>query len=333
MKNILVAIETTCDETSIALIEGKKILKNLVYSQVALHSRYKGVVPEVASRAHSEKVVCLIKSVLPYKKLGAIVFSRGPGLLGSLIIGGITARTLSEYFDVPLIGVNHLEGHLLGCEIENKVIVDKFEFPSIALVVSGGHSELWLVKDYGRYELLGATRDDAAGEAFDKVARLLGLGYPGGREIEKLASFKKKPEIDFPVADVKNSLDFSFSGLKTAVAYYIKDCGKIDENKKIDISAAFQKAIVESLLRKTLLAFELYKARQIIVCGGVSANLYLRKRFREIFRGKAEIIFPDKRYCMDNAAMIGVCGFRRLAMKKFGNKINIESDLTIESWR
>jgi len=333
MKKVLVAIETTCDETSIALIIGRKIIKNLVYSQVELHSKYKGVVPEVASRSHSEKIIYLIKKILPYKNFDAIVFSRGPGLLGPLIIGSISAQTLSEYFKIPLIGVNHLEGHLLGCEIENEIILDKFKFPLIALIVSGGHSELWLVKDYGEYRLLGSTRDDAAGEAFDKVARLLGLGYPGGKEIEKLASLEKEPKINFPIADVKNSLDFSFSGLKTAVSYYIKSINNLNKAQKISISAAFQKAIIESLLKKTLIAFDKYKVKQIVVCGGVSANSYLRNHFVESFLNRAEVIFPEKKYCMDNAAMIGVCGFRRFEKKSFKNKINIESDLIIESWR
>ena len=332
-KKIFLAVETTCDETSVALLEGRKIIRNLVYSQIPLHSAYKGVVPEVASRAHSDKIGALTaKALKGVKKIDGVVFSRGPGLLGSLLVGRMASQTVSGYLGVPLVGVNHLEGHLLACEIEKGEIKDKFRFPLIALIVSGGHSELWLARGYGEYELLGSTRDDAAGEAFDKVAKLMDLGYPGGPEVERLAALPGGEKIVLPVPNVLNSLEFSFSGLKTAVAYFIRDAGKLGKARKIGLARSFQEAVVESLFIKTASALEKYGVKQLAVCGGVSANGFLRKYLKEKLGEKTQLLFPEKKYCMDNAAMIGACGFRRFEKGKFRNEIKVDSDLGIRSW-
>lgn len=329
----VIAIESTCDETSIALLNGRKLEKNLVYSQVNIHRKYKGVVPEAASRAHSDKIALLLsKSGFLKKEISAVAFSRGPGLNGSLIVSFVAASTVSEFLKVPLIGVNHLEGHLLSCEIRNGHIEDIFKFPMLALIVSGGHSELWLVKDYGKYSLLGATRDDAAGEAFDKTARLLGFRYPGGPLIEKAAAKVKDPGFSFPIPNVEGGFEFSFSGLKTAVAYKLAG-RKITLRDKYRIAAAFQKSAIEALLVKTLAAVSKYSVKQIAIGGGVSANGYLRKVFTEKMREmNIEILFPEKRYCGDNAAMVAACAFRRLKAGSFINCVKPDANLKIESW-
>jgi len=329
----ILAIESTCDETSIALLSGRKLKKNLIYSQVNIHRKYKGVVPEAASRAHSDKIALLLsRSGFLKEEISAVSFSRGPGLNGSLIVSFMASSTVSEFLKVPLIGVNHLEGHLLSCEIRNRRIEDIFKFPIIALIVSGGHSELWLVKGYGKYSLLGATRDDAVGEAFDKTARLLGFQYPGGPLIEKAAAKVKDAGFSFPVPNVPKGFEFSFSGLKTAVSYKLAG-EKIISADKYKIAAAFQKSAVEALLVKTLAAVSKYPVRQIAVGGGVSANGYLRKVFTEKMREKnVEVLFPEKKYCGDNAAMVAACAFRRLKAGKFRNCTKPEADLKIEDW-
>jgi N6-L-threonylcarbamoyladenine synthase len=332
MKNVsILALETTCDETSIAITKGKKIISNLVYSQIKFHEKYKGVVPEIASRAHSEKIYELIKKEKKHiKNVNAIAFSRGPGLKGSLLIGRVAAETLSKFLEIPLMGINHLEGHLSACELIGKNIEKIFKFPLIALIVSGGHSELWLVKNYGIYKKLGSTRDDAAGEAFDKVAKLLGLPYPGGPMVEIMAKKAKKDSSIFTVPDVKNGLDFSFSGLKTQVAYYIRDKKKLTYKDKIEVCASFQKACVNSLLKKTIIAADKYKPRQIAICGGVSANGFLRRAFADAFSKKRiDLLYPQKEYCTDNAAMVAVCAYRKLEQNKLENNIEIDSNLEI----
>lgn len=329
----ILALESTCDETSIALLDGRRLEKNLVYSQIKIHGRYRGVVPEAASRAHSEKIASLLKRAgLERGKISAVAFSRGPGLNGSLIISAIAAGVLGEYLKAPLVGVNHLEGHLLSCEISGGFIKDLFKFPLLALIASGGHSELWLVKGYGKYTLLGSTRDDAAGEAFDKTAKLLGFPYPGGPFIEKAALQAGKSDFSFPVPEVKGGFEFSFSGLKTAVAYRLE--GKRPSlSEKRAIAAAFQRAAVEALLRKTLAAVRKYKVNQLAVGGGVSANVYLRKVFLKAMKQEnVKVLFPERKFCGDNAAMIAACAFRRFECGHFRNNLKPDSALKIESW-
>ncbi|MEW5950444.1 MAG: tRNA (adenosine(37)-N6)-threonylcarbamoyltransferase complex transferase subunit TsaD [Elusimicrobiota bacterium] len=330
----ILALESTCDETSVAFLNGRKIEKNLVYSQIKIHRKYKGVVPEAASRAHSEKMAALLKKITANsKKPQAITFCRGPGLNGSLIVSAVAAKTLSEYYAIPLIGVNHLEGHFLSCEIENDEIKNKFKFPLIVLIASGGHSELWLAENYGIYKLLGSTRDDAAGEAFDKTAKLLGFPYPGGPILEREALKASKKDFSFPIPFVREGFDFSFSGLKTAVAYKL-DGKKLSIGFKRSVCYAFQEAAVDALLKKTAQAAEKYKVKQIAVGGGVSANGRLREAFTSYFKGKnIETLFPQKKYCSDNAAMAGLCAFRRLEAGEFKNCVSVNADLKIESWR
>lgn len=325
-------IETSCDETSIAFFKNNKILNHYIYSQIKEHKKYKGVVPEIASRQHSQKIDELIKKI-NIRKLDYVGFTRGPGLTGSLLIGKIAALTIANYFNSKVVGINHLEGHILSCEIEKNIIKKKLKFPLIALIVSGGHSELWYVYDYGRYKKIGSTRDDACGEAFDKVAKVMGLGYPGGSVIEKLAGICRKRSLKFTVPDVKNSFDYSFSGIKTQIAYYVKDIKALSLSQKKEIAYAFQNAVFESIIRKLELACLKYKVSNIVLGGGVCANNELRRIVSDKFsKMNIRVYLPDKLYTSDNAAMLGVCLLRRIEKGGFKNSIEIDSDLEIESW-
>jgi N6-L-threonylcarbamoyladenine synthase len=246
----ILGIETTCDETSASLLKnGRKIVTNVVYSQIDIHKKYAGVVPELASRAHAAKIAEAAKAALGGIKPDYIAFANGPGLPGGLLVGRVAAETLGMLHNVPVIGVNHLEGHLFACEFAGAAGIEPLEFPLISLIVSGGHTELWLVKGYGRYKILGKTRDDAAGEAFDKVAKLLGLGYPGGPEVSAQALNGNPEAIKFPRPYMPGTFEFSFSGIKTAVSYYLRD------NKNInipDVCASFQEAMADTLVKKTI---------------------------------------------------------------------------------
>lgn len=331
----ILGIETTCDETAAAVLSAKKIISDVVYCQIPLHRKFRGVVPELASRAHSEKIALVIsKALSPIKKskpIDAVCFAKGPGLPGALLVGKIAAETISKIYDVPLTGVNHLEGHFLACELTNDSVSHCLKFPCIALIVSGGHTELWLVKNYGRYRILGATRDDAAGEAFDKVAKLLGLGYPGGPVIEKYALRGNKNPVKFPKPVMPHSWDFSFSGIKTSVSYYLRD----NKNKNIaEICAGFQSAIIDTLVYKTILAAKKYNVSNIVMAGGVSANDALRKEMSAVCRqNRFALFFPEKRYCSDNAAMIALAGYRKIRSGAKGNCNRINPQLKIKSWR
>lgn len=325
-----VSIETSCDETSVAVFDERRIVFHEVYSQVPYHRRYKGVVPEIASRLHSEKISAILKKV-DLKGIEAVGFTRGPGLKGSLLVGKIVALTIGNLFDIPIIGINHLEGHLLACDIVDDRIEDILKFPLICLCVSGGHTELWYCTSYGRYTLVGKTRDDACGEAFDKVARLLGFDYPGGPQIELAAKKAKRFNVSFTVPDVPSSFDYSFSGIKTQVMYYIRGLSRLTDEIKNEVAFAFQKAVCESLLRKLELAKNRFKVRNIAVCGGVSANKYLRGLVLSRFDG-CNIYFPPIKYTSDNAAMIGVGVFRRLQRKRFKNSLEIVDSLPIADW-
>jgi len=306
---MLLAIETSCDETGVALFsEEGKLIKHLLYSQVAIHSPFGGIVPEIASRKQLEILMPLIKRLLKevevsIKELRCVCATFGPGLIGSLLVGVSLAKALSFALKIPLIAVDHLQAHLFSIFLEKEI-----EFPYIGLLVSGGHTALFLVNSWENYELLGHTRDDAAGEAFDKVAKLLNLSYPGGPVISKLAEKGNRKAIIFPRPLLEeNNFDFSFSGLKTAVFNYIRTNLNF---KTEDVCASFEEAVCEVLIEKTFKAAEKFKIPRIIVAGGVASNKRLRELFYEKTKTKGfEIYFPSPEFCTDNAAMVGIVGY------------------------
>lgn len=311
---VLLAIESSCDETAAAVVKnGREVLSNVISSQIDLHAIYGGVVPEIASRKHIEKINQIIREALQeagltLKETDGIAVTYGPGLVGPLLVGVSAAKAISFATGIPLIGVHHIEGHISANYIENK----ELEPPFVCLVASGGHSHLVLVKDYGEYEIIGQTRDDAAGEAFDKVARAIGLGYPGGPKIDKLAKEGNPEAIHFPRAKVEeNEYDFSFSGLKSAVLNYLNACQmKGEEICRADVAASFQQAVVEVLVEHSIHALKQYGYDKFAIAGGVASNTALRAAFEE--RCKAEGIrfyHPSPILCTDNAAMIGTAGY------------------------
>ena len=332
----ILGIESTCDETSAALLKGGKVLlSNVIYSQIEEHKKYHGVVPELASRAHAAKIATVIGEALQNEPIDCVAFASGPGLPGGLMVGRVAAETLATYKQVPLIGVNHLEGHLFACDYENGEVQNRLRFPLIALVVSGGHTELWYVKGYGQYKVLGKTRDDAAGEAFDKVAKLLGLAYPGGPQVSKQALLGKRDAIAFPRPLLPGTWEFSFSGIKTAVSYYLRD----HQNVNIpDVCASFEQAMVDTLVTKTLLAAKKYKVSYIAVGGGVAANSLLRQTMQEraAKQGK-EVFFVDRKFSSDNAAMIALAAYKKLEYAQrtgqpFKANIDIDPNMKVRSW-
>lgn len=307
---LILCIESSCDETAAAVIrDGRAVLSNVVASQVDVHARYGGVVPELASRKHVEAISVVINSALEeagvsLHQIEGIGVTRGPGLVGALLVGLSTAKAMAWMLDVPLAAVHHMEGHILAPLLEEAP-----EFPFLALAVSGGHTHLYRVDGVGRYRTLGQTLDDAAGEAFDKVAKLLGLGYPGGAVIDRLSVQGDPEAIAFPRPMLhKPNFDFSFSGIKTAVMQYVHACqGPIDGQHTADIAASFQEAVVEVLTRKTFRAAASEGLERIVVAGGVACNSGLRSRFGEL-SGKhgVKVFFPSPALCGDNAAMLGV---------------------------
>ncbi|MDP3791795.1 MAG: tRNA (adenosine(37)-N6)-threonylcarbamoyltransferase complex transferase subunit TsaD [Candidatus Omnitrophota bacterium] len=310
---LTLGIESSCDETSVSVTSGRTVLSNIVSSSVHLHKKYGGVVPEIASRFHVEFILEVLEKALKdsrkkLKDVELIAVTNGPGLVGALLIGVSLAKSLSYSLKVPLIGVNHVLAHLYSAFLSGEDIPD---FPFAGLVVSGGHTALFLCDKSYKQKLLGQTQDDAAGEAFDKVAKILKLGYPGGPAIEKRARLaKNKGSIKFPRTFLgKDSLDFSFSGIKTAVLYYVRnrDSGPSEIN---DICYAFQENALDTLVEKAFLAARLCKVKNIIVGGGVAANSRLREKFLDAskFSGGVRTYFPKMEYCMDNAAMVGVLG-------------------------
>ena len=310
----ILGLETSCDETAAAVVEdGVQVCSNVVASQVEIHARYGGVVPEVASRQHILAIIPILKQALSkanvnLKELSAVAVTTGPGLAGSLLVGVNLAKSLALAAGLPLIGVNHLEGHIYANWLEGSFI----EFPALCLIVSGGHTELVLMKDHGEYLLLGRTRDDAAGEAFDKVARLLNLGYPGGPAIEKAAKGVSDP-FPLPRAWLPGTYDFSFSGLKTAVLHLCREQGISPESPPELISriaAGFQEAVVDVLVTKTVRAAEEYGARQILLGGGVASNLCFREELS--LRSPLPVLIPHPIFCTDNAAMVASCGYFKL---------------------
>ena len=311
---IILAIESSCDETAAAVVKnGREVLSNVISSQIDLHTLYGGVVPEIASRKHIEKINQVVEQALSeahmtWDDITAIAVTYGPGLVGALLVGVSFAKALAFALEKPLIGVHHIEGHISANYIQNK----ELEPPFMCLVVSGGHSHLVKVKDYGEYEILGRTRDDAAGEAFDKVARAIGLGYPGGPKIDKISNEGNPEAIAFPRAKVAdNEYDFSFSGLKSAVLNYLNSCEMKGETvNQADVAASFQKAVVDVLVGHSMTALERYRFKKFAIAGGVASNTHLRAAMIEACEKQGvEFYHPSPVLCTDNAAMIGAAAY------------------------
>jgi N6-L-threonylcarbamoyladenine synthase len=312
--NVL-GIETSCDETSVAIISNDILTANLISSQ-DFHSKYGGVVPELSSRAHLQIIIPLLKdalkkSNLELKNMDLICATAGPGLIGALLVGLTFAKGLAYSLKKPFVAVNHIEGHIFS----GFLMKEKPEFPYLVLVVSGGHTLLLLVESFTRVIKLGTTVDDAAGEAFDKVSKLLGFGYPGGPQIEKSAALGKSDKISFPIADLKEPFNFSFSGLKTSVLRYVqsnyKDASLISLDDKNEIAAAFQKAVVTALIKKVEKALSQFKVKSISLVGGVAANTELQKSFENLSKQfSLKLVIPDLEFCGDNAAMIAFRGMK-----------------------
>jgi len=319
--NVL-GVETSCDETALAIVkDGKKIISHSLFSSLRFHRRYGGIIPEIASRYHLESIHYLFKSLfkkadLSIKDIDLVAVTAGPGLLGSLLVGVSFAKAMAYSLSLPLIGIDHLHGHLYPVFLDPQY-AKKIKFPFVGLVVSGGHTNLFYVKDFLSFQKIGITLDDACGEALDKIARLLGLGYPGGPFIERLAQKGKANSIKFPVIKTENPLDFSFSGIKTAVIYFLKDKGYREEsfsrlpfNLKKDLCAAFQETLFDYLVKKSFLACQIKKSRQLVIGGGVAVNRYLRQKFqKEAQEQNLEVYFSPSSLCLDNAVMIAGLGY------------------------
>lgn len=310
-ETLILGIESSCDETAAAVVAGgRRVLSNIIASQVDLHKKYGGVVPEIASRKHLEAVLPVIKEGLSaagvtLADVDAIAVTHGPGLVGTLLVGLSAAKALAYATDKPLIGVNHLHGHIAA----NFLADEPPEFPLVCLVVSGGHTDLIYMTGHGQMELLGRTRDDAAGEAFDKAARSVGLGYPGGPQVERLAAFGDPEAVPLPQARTEAPYDFSFSGLKTAVLQYAQKKGPLADQQRADLAASFQRAVTGVLADKTLKAARAMGVRQVIMAGGVAANGALRRAMGETLAPHGiRLGFPPPVLCTDNAAMIAAAG-------------------------
>lgn len=311
----VLGIETSCDETGIAIYDSDRgLLGHTIYSQTDIHAKWGGVVPELASRDHVRKAIPLIEEVLKNagltgKEIDGVAYTKGPGLVGALLTGAMLGRTLGFAWNVPTIGVHHLEGHLLAPFLEENPPA----FPFIALLVSGGHTELVKVEDFGRYEVIGDTLDDAAGEAFDKTAKLLGLGYPGGAALAKLAESGNPKRFHFPRPMIdRPGLDFSFSGLKT-FALHTVETNTLDDQTKADIARAFEDAVVETLAIKCRRALQQTGFSTLVIAGGVGANKSLRHTLHEMCKkNEASLFFPRMEFCTDNGAMIAYVGCKRL---------------------
>ena len=310
----ILAIESSCDETAAAVVKnGREVLSNVISSQIALHTLYGGVVPEIASRKHIEKINQVIEEALAEAnmelgQMDAIGVTYGPGLVGALLVGVAEAKAISYAAGIPLVGVHHIEGHVSANYIEHP----ELEPPFLCLIVSGGHTHLVIVKEYGEYEIIGRTHDDAAGEAYDKVARAIGLGYPGGPKVDKLSKEGNPGAIAFPRAQVEGCpYDFSFSGLKSAVLNYLHHAEQLGEEiNRADVAASFQAAVVDVLVDKTLQATKEYGIDKIALAGGVASNSALRAGMEAACKkaGKT-LFFPSPIYCTDNAAMIGAAAY------------------------
>ncbi len=326
---LILGIETSCDETSAAVVrDGRELLSNVVQSQIDIHKAYGGVVPEIAARSHIEVILAVVdealkKAEVTWDDIDAIGVTYAPGLIGSLLIGTLAARTLAIIKQKPLYNIHHVEAHVYA----NFLLDPQPKFPMLALIVSGGHSQLALFKNHGDYELLGQTQDDAVGEAFDKVAKIIGLPYPGGPSISKAAEQGDPHAFTFPKARMQNEYDFSFSGLKTAVLRRVQElCGKshdfpstglaklLNESQKHDIAASFQRIAIETLVDKTVKAFQEYSPASVVIAGGVAANSELRTQLRA--RLPIGIEYAPISLCTDNAAMIATLTFYRMALQR-----------------
>ena len=339
MKNekdiVILAIESSCDETAAAVVKnGREVLSNIISSQIALHTLYGGVVPEIASRKHIEKINQVIEEALKQAnmtldEINAIGVTYGPGLVGALLVGVAEAKAIAYAAKKPLIGVHHIEGHISANYIENKDL----EPPFACLVVSGGHTHLVVVEDYGKYKILGRTRDDAAGEAFDKVARAIGLGYPGGPKIDKLSKEGNPEAITFPRAHIAESVyDFSFSGLKSAVLNYLNGAKmKGEEIVAADVAASFQKAVTDVLVEHAMMAVKEYGFDKLAIAGGVASNSTLRREMElACEKNNVEFYHPSPILCTDNAAMIGAAAYYEyLAGTRHGLDLNAIPNLKL----
>lgn len=313
---LILGIDTSCDDTSVGVVEERKILSNIVSSQIKFHSKYGGVVPEIASRKHIEWISDVTQQALntakvTLKEIDLIAVCHGPGLIGSLLVGLCFAKALSYSAKKPIIGINHLEGHIQAIFLEERYP----DFPFLSLIVSGAHTTLYRVNEFGKYKELGRSRDDAAGEAYDKVAKMLGFGYPGGPVIDAMAKEGNPDKFNLPRPYLHGSFDFSFSGLKTAVKVLLKNLGydtdKIPDEIKKDIAAAFQSSVIDVLIEKMRWAIFSEKLNRIVITGGVAANSELRRRAQILQDEGIKIYLPSKNLCTDNAAMIAVAGYHR----------------------
>jgi len=321
---IILAIETSCDETSASVIkDGSDVLSLVISSQIEEHQKYGGVVPEVASRKHMENISAVVNSAVKqaginFQEIDAIAVTKGPGLVGALLVGVSYAKGLALSLNIPFVGVHHIDGHISA----NYITYRQLKPPYLSLVVSGGHSLIAECLDYGEYVILGTTRDDAAGEAFDKGARLLGLAYPGGREIDELSKKGDKTKIEFPRAKLKgNQLDFSYSGVKTALRQYVTKTGEEQVQRNIsDIAASYQEAIIDVLVNNTKQALLKTKHKVLSIAGGVAANSRLRRAMQDMCDSiNVTLYLPELIYCGDNAAMIAIAGYYMLKKKNFGD--------------
>ena len=331
---LVLGVETSCDDTAAAVLrDGRTILANVVSSQDQIHGPYGGVVPELASRQHVQNILPIIDAALrnadvELQDLNGMAVTYGPGLVGSLLVGLALVKGMAFRSGIPFVGINHLEAHLLAIHLEQDV-----SFPYLALLASGGHTLLYLVKDVGHYLHLGGTRDDAAGEAYDKVAKMMGLGYPGGRVIDNLAKSGDAKAIRFPRARLKKSAyEFSFSGIKTAVWHYLKTTGPERWQKQIaDIAASFQEAVVDMLVQPTVKAASAFDVTRIVLAGGVAANSRLREKLKQRADAEGlEVFFPAPKFCTDNAAMIALAGYQWLQRGRRDDfRLNADADLTL----
>jgi len=333
---LVLGIETSCDETSVSLVSERKLLSNVIFSQDEIHAQFGGVVPELAGRRHIEVISAVSKEALSQagvslEQVEGIAVTRGPGLVVCLLVGLSFAKAIAWSRGLPLVGVNHLEGHLLAIFLEKPDL----KFPFLGLLASGGHTLLSLVEGWGRYQVLGETRDDAAGEALDKAGKLLGLPYPGGKEIDRLSQKGNPRAVEFPIGlNRRDELDYSFSGLKTALLRYLRENPEAEEHLE-DLSASYQEAVVSALLKKTLWAREKYQVERIVLSGGVASNRRLREAFSEqAERLGFELYIPSPRLCTDNAGMIALVGEEKLKRGlRDDYRLDARAVLPLENWQ
>lgn len=346
----ILGIETSCDDTSCAVVSvdksGATVLSNIVSSQIKTHKKYGGIVPELAARHHLENINFVLEEALQEarnkkQEIDAVAVTEGPGLIGSLLVGTTTAMAISNIMKIPIVGINHIEGHIFANLLKTRITrlrdtgyTGKIRPPFIALIVSGGHTDLILVKNWGNYKTLGRTRDDAAGEVFDKIAKFLELGYPGGPIIDKLAKKGNGKKINFPRPYMPDSWDFSFSGLKTAVINYVREHRNIKKSERLyDLCASFQQSCADVLVRKTVLACKKFDIKKIALGGGVSANSRIRSDFiKKCDAERIKLFTPEPVFCTDNAAMIASAGYFKLKKRGICRTMNPSANLELSNW-